>query len=209
MHFASLSQASQLTGATNILKNTLNYIYGTYTFCEKIFFLFLGKLFVKIKPSPPMVGMAWRGHDDAVTRSAVPGACPRAHSDLTARAASCEAAARCHRAAMLSQSACTAVLCCALWARPEQRLLTACMSPTPQVLPAVAVGCLCLVKSGAVMGTYSCHNFEKNIKSAWERENSLPGTDGIPIEVKERRKKEKERKAREEEEKKRNGGELT
>ena len=92
---------------------------------------------------------------------------------------------------------------------PAQQLLTACTSPTPQVLPAVAVGCLCLVKSGAVMGTYSCHNYEKNIKSAWERENSLPGTDGIPIEVKERRKKEKERKAREDEEKKKNGGELT
>jgi hypothetical protein len=81
--------------------------------------------------------------------------------------------------------------------------------PTPQVLPALAVGCLCLVKGGAVMGTYSCKNYDKDIKSAWERENSLPGTDGIPREVKERKRKEKERKAREEEEKKKAGGELT
>lgn len=73
------------------------------------------------------------------------------------------------------------------------------------VLPAMAVGVMCLVKSGAVMGTYSCKNYNPDIKSAWERENSLPGTDGIPIEVKERRKKEKEKKAREEEEKKKSG----
>jgi hypothetical protein len=51
------------------------------------------------------------------------------------------------------------------------------------VLPAMAVGVLCLVKSGAVMGTYSCKNYDENIKSAWEKENSLPGTDGIPREV--------------------------
>jgi hypothetical protein len=57
------------------------------------------------------------------------------------------------------------------------------------VLPAMAVGVLCLVKTGSVMGTYSAHNYDKNIKSAWHKENSLPGTDGIPIEVKERRKK--------------------
>lgn len=70
------------------------------------------------------------------------------------------------------------------------------------VLPAMAVGVLCLVKSGAVMGTYSAKNYDKDVKSAWHRENSLPGTDGIPIEVKERKKKEKERKKREEEERK-------
>lgn len=51
------------------------------------------------------------------------------------------------------------------------------------VLPAMAVGVLCLVKGGAVMGTYSCKNYDENIKSAWEKENSLPGTDGIPREV--------------------------
>jgi hypothetical protein len=76
------------------------------------------------------------------------------------------------------------------------------------VLPAMAVGVLCLVKSGAVMGTYSAKNYDQNIKSAWERENTYAGTDGIPIEVKERRKKEKEKKKREEEEAKKNGGEL-
>ena len=60
----------------------------------------------------------------------------------------------------------------------------ACTVSSPKmVLPAMAVGVLCLVKSGAVMGTYSCKNYDENIKSAWEKENSLPGTDGIPREV--------------------------
>ena len=85
----------------------------------------------------------------------------------------------------------------------------------------------------AVMGTYSANNYDKDVKSAWEKnQGSLPGTDGIPREVsmrgtertahagasrvrvirpvcvcqvKEKRKKEREQKKREEEERKRNG----
>ena len=85
----------------------------------------------------------------------------------------------------------------------------------------------------AVMGTYSANNYDKDVKSAWEKnQGSLPGTDGIPREVsmrgredrarwrvarprdssrlcvcqvKEKRKKEREQKKREEEERNRNG----
>ena len=49
-----------------------------------------------------------------------------------------------------------------------------------------AAGAIVLTCSlhSAVMGTYSANNYDKDVKSAWEKnQGSLPGTDGIPREV--------------------------
>ncbi|EKX52489.1 hypothetical protein GUITHDRAFT_150565 [Guillardia theta CCMP2712] len=54
-------------------------------------------------------------------------------------------------------------------------------------VPVLAVGCLLMVKGGMVMGHYSAKNYDPNPKSAWERENSLPGTDGVPVSQKKKK----------------------
>jgi len=51
-------------------------------------------------------------------------------------------------------------------------------------IPLVAVGCICMVKTGAVMGNYSLKNYDPNPGSAYDRkERTLPGTDGRPVEA--------------------------
>jgi hypothetical protein len=41
-------------------------------------------------------------------------------------------------------------------------------------VPLIAVGCLCLVKTSAVMGTYSAQNYDPNPGSAYDKHQSLP-----------------------------------
>eukprot|EP00961_Rhodomonas_salina_P132316 1780836-Rhodomonas_salina.4 len=50
------------------------------------------------------------------------------------------------------------------------------------VFPLVAVGCVVLVKSGLVMGQYSMKNYDPAPPSAYDRMQTLPGTDGKPVE---------------------------
>ncbi|KAJ1484503.1 hypothetical protein T484DRAFT_1894228 [Baffinella frigidus] len=50
-------------------------------------------------------------------------------------------------------------------------------------VPLIAVGCLCMVKASGVMGTYSMHNYDANPGSAYDRHQSLPGTDGKPLDI--------------------------
>ena len=45
----------------------------------------------------------------------------------------------------------------------------------------LAVGAVALVKVGSVMGQYSLKNYDPNPSSAYDRKQTLPGTDGRPV----------------------------
>jgi hypothetical protein len=45
----------------------------------------------------------------------------------------------------------------------------------------VAVGAFAVVKLGTVMGQYSMQNYDPNPGSAYDRKQTLPGTDGRPV----------------------------
>jgi hypothetical protein len=45
----------------------------------------------------------------------------------------------------------------------------------------VAVGAFALVKMGTLMGQYSLQNYDPNPTSAYDRKQTLPGTDGKPV----------------------------
>jgi hypothetical protein len=53
----------------------------------------------------------------------------------------------------------------------------------------VAVGAFALVKMGAIMGQYSCQNYDPNPGSAYDRKKTLPGTDGRPVDLDKQKKK--------------------
>lgn len=63
------------------------------------------------------------------------------------------------------------------------------------VLLLEAVGALTLSKVGIVLGAYSGNNYDKNVKSAWERSGGL--TDGFSIDKGKRKKAGQAQKGRE------------
>jgi hypothetical protein len=56
-------------------------------------------------------------------------------------------------------------------------------------IPLVAVGAFALVKVGTVLGQYSLKNYDPNPSSAYDRKQTLPGTDGLPVDSKLKKKK--------------------
>ena len=45
----------------------------------------------------------------------------------------------------------------------------------------LAIGAFAVVKVGTVMGQYSLKNYDPNPGSAYDRKQTLPGTDGRPV----------------------------
>ena len=56
-------------------------------------------------------------------------------------------------------------------------------------IPIAAVGAFILVKTGALLGQYSMKNYDPKPSSAYDRKQTLPGTDGRPVDAKLKKKK--------------------